>query len=266
MMKIRDGKSINFNKYGKKECRKSICWTNRTRKAINQKWNLKESQNVKYVTLKNMRVYKNLPIICKKTATINEQPVRNNEEFEVVELKDKTVKIKSEITNETIVIKYDDLKHFDLAYCLTCHCVQGSSFNFDYSIYEWQMFDKYMMYVAISRARQRSFINFCEAECKLQEGFIYKIVNQLTNKLYIGSTKTSIEQRFNEHIKSLDGSPLHSAIQELGHENFKIELVEKIPYIDDEQLLIAETANIIKFNSIEAGYNTKLSVSLENLY
>ena len=128
------------------------------------------------------------------------------------------------------------------------------------------MFDKYMMYVAISRARQRSFINFCEAECKLQEGFIYKIVNTLTNKLYIGSTKTSIEQRFNEHIKSLDGLPLHSAIQELGYQNFKIELVEKIPYIDDEQLLIAETANIIKFNSIEAGYNTKLSVSLENLY
>jgi len=122
------------------------------------------------------------------------------------------------------------------------------------------------MYVAISRARARKYINFCEAECKLQEGFIYKIVNQLTNKLYIGSTKTSIEQRYQEHIKSLDGSPLHSDIQELGHQNFIIELVEKVPYIDDEQLLIAETANIIKFNSIEAGYNTKLSVSLENLY
>ena len=66
-------------------------------------------------------------------------------------------------------------------------------------------------------------------DCQLQEGFIYKIVNQLTNKLYIGSTKTSIEQRFNEHVKSLDGSPLHSDIQELGHQNFIIELVEKSP-------------------------------------
>jgi group I intron endonuclease len=122
------------------------------------------------------------------------------------------------------------------------------------------------MYVAISRARARKYINFCDVDCQLQEGYIYIIVNQLTNKLYIGSTKTSIEQRFDEHVKCLDGSPLHSAIQELGHENFKIELVEKVPYIDEEQLLIAETANIIKFNSIEAGYNTKLSVSLENLY
>jgi hypothetical protein len=58
-----------------KKKRNSIGWTNRTRKAINQKWNIKESQNVKYVTLKNMRVYKSLPIICKKTAAINEQAV-----------------------------------------------------------------------------------------------------------------------------------------------------------------------------------------------
>jgi hypothetical protein len=84
------------------------------------------------------------------------------------------------------------------------------------------MFDKYMMYVAISRARARKYINFCDVDCQLQEGFIYKIVNTLTNKVYIGSTKTSIEQRFYEHVKSLDGSPAHSAIQELGNENLKI--------------------------------------------
>jgi hypothetical protein len=53
----------------------------------------KRSRNVKYVTLKNMREYKSLPIICKKTATINEQAVRNNEEFEVVELKIKQLKL-----------------------------------------------------------------------------------------------------------------------------------------------------------------------------
>ncbi len=39
-----------------------------------------------------MRVYKSLPIICKKTTTINDNQVRNNEEFEVVELRDETVK------------------------------------------------------------------------------------------------------------------------------------------------------------------------------
>jgi hypothetical protein len=53
---------------------------------------MKESQNVKYETLKNMRVYRSLPIICKTTATINDQAVGNDEEFEVVGLKHKTVK------------------------------------------------------------------------------------------------------------------------------------------------------------------------------
>ncbi len=64
--------------------------------------------------------------------------------------------------------------------------------------------------------------------------YIYNF-SQLTNKLYIGSTKTSIEQRYQEHIISEDGLPLHSDIQELEHQNFKLELVEKEPYIDEEQ-------------------------------
>ncbi len=67
----------------------------------------------------------------------------------------------------------------------------------------------------------------CDVDCQLQEEFIYIIVNTLTNKLYIGSSKTSIEQRYQEDIISKDGLPLHAAIQELGHQNFKIELVEK---------------------------------------
>ncbi len=51
-----------------------------------------------------------------------------------------------------------------MAYCITCHCAQGSSFDFDYNIYEWQFFDKGMLYVAISRARQRTYVNFCDAD------------------------------------------------------------------------------------------------------
>jgi hypothetical protein len=56
------------------------------------------------------------------------------------------------------------------------------------------------MYVAISRARARIYIYFCDVDCQLQEGFINKTVNQLTNKSYFGSTKTIIEQRYQEHI------------------------------------------------------------------
>jgi hypothetical protein len=273
MMTIREGGQINFNKYGKKDCRKSICWTNRTRKAINQKWNLKESQNVKYITLNNMRVYKNLPIISKKTVNVGDkdlgQQIRNNEEFEVMDFDNKTITIKSvtiKSMSYIIKIKHEEMKHFQLGYCMTVHCSQGSTFDFDYSIYEWQCFTKEMMYVAISRATKRSLINFCDTDYKLNEGFIYKITNKTTNKIYIGSTKTSIEQRFQEHLTTKDTSALHKDIQELGPENFNIELVEKIEYIDEETLLIAETTYIMAYDSINSGYNTKFSCDLTNLF
>ena len=85
-----------------------------------------------------MRVYKNLPIISKKTVNVGDkdlgQQIRNNEEFEVMDFDNKTITIKSEITNEIIKIKHEELKHFQLGYCMTCHCSQGSTFDFDYSI------------------------------------------------------------------------------------------------------------------------------------
>ena len=55
--KVRDDKPFDMKTDGEKECRKSLAWTNRTRRALNEKWNLKESKNV--------RVCKSLPVISK---------------------------------------------------------------------------------------------------------------------------------------------------------------------------------------------------------
>ena len=174
--------------------------------------------------------------------------------------------MKSIITEEMIKIKHEEFKFFELAYCITVHCSQGDTIKEPYSIYEWQRFNKKLMYVAMSRATMKSHVNFCDTDYKLNEGFIYKITNKMTNKIYIGSTKTSIEQRYQEHLTAKDTSSLHKDIQELGPENFDIELVEKIEYIDDETLLIAETTYIMAYDSINSGYNTKYSISLENLF
>ena len=123
-----------------------------------------------------------------------------------------------------------------------------------------------MLYVAVSRATKRSLVNFCNIDYKLNTGYIYKISNKLTNKIYIGSTKTSIEQRYDEHLKSDDGTPLHKDIQELGAENFNIELVETVEYIDEETLYIHESMYMMEFDSIVSGYNTKFSVDLINIF
>lgn len=62
--------------------------------------------------------------------------------------------------------------------------------------------------------------------------YIYKIVNDINDKIYIGKTDLSIEKRFKEHLRAVfrrrDGKrPLYSAMRKYGIEHFHIELVEE---------------------------------------
>jgi len=61
--------------------------------------------------------------------------------------------------------------------------------------------------------------------------FIYKITNVITQKLYVGQTKRSIQRRFKSHIseanRNLYDTYLHRSIRKYGKENFTIELLEE---------------------------------------
>ena len=90
---------------------------------------------------------------------------------------------------------------------------------------------------------------------------IYKIINNLNNKIYIGQS-IHIEQRISEHkSESLYGSPdrlaynsvIHKAIRKYGWDNFSWEIIEEcsIPQLDDK-----EKYWIAYFNSlVPNGYN-----------
>jgi len=54
---------------------------------------------------------------------------------------------------------------------------------------------------------------------------IYKVINKLNGKIYIGQTKQKIEQRFLQH--SQVNSPLGQAMRQFGMENFTIETIEE---------------------------------------
>ncbi len=66
---IKNGDKPDFQvkTYGTTECRKSLCWTNKTRKAINYKWMQEESRGVDYIIINNIKVFVGLPVICKST-------------------------------------------------------------------------------------------------------------------------------------------------------------------------------------------------------
>jgi group I intron endonuclease len=72
--------------------------------------------------------------------------------------------------------------------------------------------------------------------------YIYKITNIINNKIYIGQTRKTTNQRWSEHISAATANPdsqdynylLHKAIRKYGPNNFLIETVEEI---EKEELL-----------------------------
>ena len=89
---------------------------------------------------------------------------------------------------------------------------------------------------------------------------IYKITNLATGECYIGQTKKPIEERLRQHFTSKDSPKLYQAILDYGRKNFTIELLETC---DDNKEVAnkIESSYIIKYNSIEQGYNRSVSDS-----
>ena len=61
-------------------------------------------------------------------------------------------------------------------------------------------------------------------------GYIYKITNNVNSKVYIGQTKKTIEERFNQHIKCAKehvNQYLYDAMNHYGIENFSVSLIEE---------------------------------------
>lgn len=90
--------------------------------------------------------------------------------------------------------------------------------------------------------------------------YIYKIINLINNKLYIGKTSRSLEVRFKEHINEANNlrqnshSKIHHAMNKYGINNFKIELIEELE--EDDKLLNKRERYWINFYDAQnKGYN-----------
>ena len=89
---------------------------------------------------------------------------------------------------------------------------------------------------------------------------IYKITNNQNNKVYVGQTTKTLEERLKKHFIDSTGEirqrKFYQDILDYGRENFSIELIEEC---SDEVANIVESYWIYKLNSIEEGYNSCLS-------
>lgn len=88
--------------------------------------------------------------------------------------------------------------------------------------------------------------------------WIYKITNEIDNKIYIGQTVRSVERRWSGHKWEALNSPkyaLHRAMHKHGIENFKIEILAETDSKEDLDRL--EKKYIKEYNSFvnHNGYN-----------
>jgi len=97
---------------------------------------------------------------------------------------------------------------------------------------------------------------------------IYIIRNKINNKVYIGQTTLTLEERFKKHIYDSKGRtkhrPLYIAFDKYGIENFYIELIEDCATeLADER----EQFWIKKYNSYrDGGYNATIGGSFYEPY
>jgi len=86
---------------------------------------------------------------------------------------------------------------------------------------------------------------------------IYKIINQINGKIYVGKTTLPIEKRLKRHFYLADKKVnryLYDAINKYSKENFIIELIEECEYnLANEREIYY--INLYKSNNKEFGYN-----------
>ena len=88
--------------------------------------------------------------------------------------------------------------------------------------------------------------------------YIYKITNDINDKIYIGKTELSVEQRFKAHCSDAfrernEKRPLYAAMRKYGIEHFQCEKIEETNNPEEREKYWIEF-----YNSYGEGYNATL--------
>ena len=84
---------------------------------------------------------------------------------------------------------------------------------------------------------------------------IYKIINLVNNKIYIGQTTRSFNLRIKDHKRMRYDRPLYKAFQKYGFDNFKFEIIDTVSNLDELNKKEIYYINEYKSNNKKYGYN-----------
>jgi len=257
--KCSNGEAIDINKYGKTEHNLALCWTNKAVDVINEKWNNYYLPD-DYIIVKGakdskFKLHKGLAIVAYRT---HGKKFYNGDEYIVKSYDDKNLILVDE-NNEELIIDIKLTNHFKPAFALTVHKAQGMTINKPYSIYEHQKMRSDMLYVSLTRTKQKEFVNFCEISLyKPYIGYIYKY--SFMGKSYIGTTNDI--KKVQEEYKT---NKFNTAIKKIGLDKFEFEILEKVNYYNRTELYEIENNYIIKYDSVDNGWNSRRNIKTEQM-
>ena len=176
----------------------------------------------------------------------------NSEDFTVKSFNDKYMCLLNDFDNSEINLELKFTNHFKPMYAMTAHKARGMTINKPYIIYEYNRMQHDMLYVALTRTSKKEYVNFCDVNLlKPYVGYIYRY--SYNGRSYIGST-VNIKKRKEDH-QSNTTNKFGRAIQKYGYQQFKFEILEKLAFSDLSELHDLENQYIIKYDSINNGYN-----------
>jgi hypothetical protein len=243
--KCRNGEKIDFNKYGSKECNLSLCWTNSAVNKLNQKWNeyyskdIEKKETVNGYQQTKFILHEGLKIMAYKSYG---KKYYNSEEFVVKSFDQKNIILSCD--DMEFEIEKKQTVHFKPVYAMTVHKAQGITIEQAYSIYEYEKMSFRMLYVALSRTREKEYVNFCKIDIyKPYVSYIYKL--WYDEYIYIGSTN-NLKYRLEQHKNEPKGK-LKIFNEIIGFDKLQKQIIEKINYSDIEEVYELEKKYINEY-------------------
>jgi len=257
-----NGEEINFSNYDKTEHPLALCHTNDAVDAINKAWNMhyakqhSKTKEVKGFDNTTFIIYHGLKVMAYKTHSA--YIFTNSQELIVKSWTDDTLCL-TNLKGDSIEIDMKYTTSFKPRFAMTTHKSQGSTFTENYSIYEYKSMKPRMLYVALTRARNKQQVNFCDIEnYQAYTGHIYSYEYQ--GRYYVGST-TNLAKRKQEHRNGTKAgdTKFKKAILFYGFNKFTYKVLETIKYGNIQELWALEDKYIAKYNSIDNGFNSRFN-------
>lgn len=86
---------------------------------------------------------------------------------------------------------------------------------------------------------------------------IYKIINKINNKIYIGQTTRTLNERITSYKYEKSNRPIINALKKYGMNSFQFEIIDKAFSVDELNLLEEEWIEKLNTRNLNIGYNLR---------